>query len=295
MNRTLIPAVLGAALLAVSPMPAHAQLGGLIKKAAGKIVDDKVKEKENELKPVKPLEGDPVTATSFDQVLKGLQFEIGQQAEAVRLKKIQEAKQEAWSRAYEAGHDDDSKYRAANEKVISCISSALNDLERKHQEELQARAMNLMNDPKMQEMVRSISEYGLRMGEAQQKGDTAAVRRIQQQMMKATGVDLPADSAKARATCGNPPAPPASVVRLEKTADELRDANEALRKVESDLSGRAAQVAGMPSKEYFLARERLWAWNNAKKNKVKAGVTTDEDALFSSRAADIQKVAAALR
>jgi hypothetical protein len=141
-----------------------------------------------------------------------------------------------------------------------------------------------------------MQEMQQRLTEAMSKNDTAGMRRLNTQYMKVLGVDLAADTAAAQKTCGKPPAPPASYVATEKAAAELRDANEALRKVEVDLSARAAQAAGMDAKAYFMARERLWAWNTARKGKHgTGGVTKDEHALFTSRASDIQKVEKALR
>ena len=295
MTTQLIRAVIAASCVLAFATPAQAQLGGLIKKAAGKVMDDKVKEKTDEMKPVPPMDGEPVTASTLDNVLKGLSFEVQQQAEAVRLKKIQEAKAQAYYDAEKAGHDEAAAYRKSNDKIMSCVGSALHDLEAQHQQELQARAMNMMNDPKMQEMIKETAEIARRAAEAAQKGDTAAVRRISSQMMRAQGVDLPADSAKAYQKCGQPAPPPASYVKTEKAAAELRDANEDLRKVETNLSKRAAETAGMEPKSYYLSRERIWAWNSARKSKANVGITAEEKALFDSRSRDIDKVAAALR
>lgn len=298
MNRLSMRAALaGFAALAfcVAPAPTHAQIGGLIRKAAGKVVDEKVQEKADEIVPPKPLEGTPITAATLDGLLGGLKFELAQQTEATRLKKIQESKHDAWAKAFEAGHDEADRYRAANDKLMECVSDRLNEIEQEEAQQMTARMLGTVSGPGAQERIQQIMQYSQRISEAQAKGDTAALRRAMTQYMKTLGVDLAADSAKAYATCGKPPAPPAAYVRIEKTADELRDANEALRKVESDLVGRAAEVAGMDPKDYFLARERLWVWQHAREAKRKVGVTKDEEALLDSRAKDIDRVKAALR
>lgn len=293
MKRSIICAM---AILAVAGFDAQAQLGGLIKKAASKVVEKKADEMAGKATPEKPLDGTPLGASALDGVLKGLNFELQQQAEAVRLKGIQEQKLAAWQKADEAGRDEADKYRASNEKVISCVSDELRALQDKHSEDMPARMMEMIQTPGGQEKVKELTELGQRLNEAAQKNDTAATRRINGQYLRALGVDPAADSAVAFKKCGKMPLAPASYLETERRAKELRDANEDLRKVESDLNERAAAVSGMPAKDYFLARERLWAWNTARKNKKgTGGVTKDEDALFSSRAADIQKVEKALR
>lgn len=294
MKRPAVHVLVLAGCLAGAAPAAHAQLGGLIKKAAGKVVDKKVDEATRA--PEKPLEGDPVSAANFDGLLKGLHFELDQQVEAVRLKAVQEQKSEAWSKADDAGRDDAAKYRTANDNVLRCINDTLAGLTAAHSREMPSKIMGMVNGSAGQQTIKAMVDLQQRVADAQTKSDTAAMRRLNGQYMKLLGVDEAADSAQAYKACGTPPAPPASYVLTERRAEELRNANEALRKVEVDLSDRAAAEAGMPPKDYFLARERLWAWNAARKAKTgTGGVTKDEDALFKSRAADIMKVEKALR
>jgi hypothetical protein len=293
MNRSIVCAV---ALLVISGADARAQLGGLIKKAASKVVEKKADEMAAKATPEKPLDGAPLDARSLDGVLKGLNFELEQQAEAVRLKAIQEQKLAAWRQADEAGRDEADAYRKVNEKVISCVSGELAERQREHAAEMPAKMMEIVQAPDGQQKVKDLTELGQRMSEAAQKNDTAAMRRLNMQYLRMIGLDPAADSAVAFRKCGKLPAAPASYVETERRAKELRDANEDLRKVESDLNERAAAVSGMPAREYFLARERLWAWYTARKYKRgNGGVTRDEDTLFQSREADIRKVEKALR
>lgn len=293
MKRSIACAV---GLIVLASANGHAQLGGLIKKAASKAVEKKVDDLTATATPEKPLDGSPLDASALDGVLKGLNFELRQQAEAVRLKAIQEQKFAAWQKADEAGHDEAEKYRATNEKILSCVSDELRVLEDKHSEELPAKMMEMIQTADGQEKVKDLTELAQRMSEAAQKNDTAATRRLNAQYLRALGVDPAADSAVAFKKCGKPPTAPASYLETERRARELRDANEDLRKVESDLYERAAAVAGLPAKDYYLARERLWVWNEARRNKRgTGGVTKDEDALFKSREADIKQVEKALR
>jgi hypothetical protein len=136
--------LIAAAAFATLSVPAQAQLGGLIKKAAGKVLEDKAKDKVEEMKPEKPLEGDPITASSIDGVLKGLNFEVQQQAEAVRLKAIQEQKSEAWRTLFDAGKSESDAYQAKNEKILSCTGDALRKLGEKHGEEASAKIMSMV-------------------------------------------------------------------------------------------------------------------------------------------------------
>jgi len=129
-----------------------------------------------------------------------------------------------------------------------------------------------------------------------QKKDTAAVTRLNGQMMRALGMDAAKDSAAAYKKCGTLPAMPASYVKTLKLEKEHQDLSEDLRKVELNLFERAAATAGIEKKAYFLSRERVWAWNEARRNKKgTGGVTKDEAELFKSRQADIVKVEKALR
>ena len=275
---------------------AQAQLGGLIRKAADKVVEKKADQMATELKPAKPLEGDPVGAATLDGVLKGLAYELQQQAEALKLHDRQQAKADEWRKATDAGRAESDSYRTKNSTIVACIDESIGASNKKHMSELGAVFANGASSPAAQEMLKGIMDVQQRMAEASQKNDTAAIRRLTTQLMRVQGVEPGKDSAVAFQACGKPPAAPASFVLTARLADELQVLNEALRKVEIDLLDHAAASAGMQPKQYFLARERLWAWNAARRDKTgSGGVTKDEDALFKSHADDIQKIDKALR
>lgn len=281
--------------IACASTVAHAQLGSLIKKAKEQ-VESKAEKKAQPDVDSPPLPGDPLTSDTFGAVLKGLTFEAQQQNEAVALRRAWNQKADEWRAADKVSRPQETAYRDANVKQLNCMSSEMDVARRKYDAALEAKSASLGTDPKSVEFIKQIVDLSQRIAAAQQKHDTVTAVRLQGQIPRLLGMDPAQDSLAAFKKCGTPQPPPEAVVRTNKLRKEMDDMREDLRGVEGKLADRAAEAAGMPVKEYNMARERLYTWNSERKaNEGKHSVTKDEDALFKSHLADIKKVEIALR
>ena len=174
--------------------------------------------------------------------------------------------------------------------MLDCVRRYVENANRQHEKEMQQKMLNLGADPKAQEFIKKYADASKKMSDATQKKDSVALKKALRDLNALIGINSQKDTTAAYEKCGKPPAKPATLVRTEKLNDEMQALNEELRKVEGDVTTRAAAAAGMPAQKYAQARERLWAWNVQSKQKRKAdnmSVTKGEDGLFRSRASDI--------
>ena len=285
------------ALLALCAVPAQAQLGGLIKKAAKKATESKIEDKVESVTPVKPLAGDPVTEAALDALLRGLSLELETKDKTKQLLTAIEAKARELAEAERAAGNEPDVWRTANRDVERCVSNSLDKSNERHAAEMPQKMMALTSPGKDNTaLIARLESLGKRMSDAQAKGDSPAYLRAFADYTKLLGFDVARDSAVAFAACGKLPPKPASLITLERLQAEVGRLNDERRDAEAEGDARAAKAAGMPADKYALARERLWAWAAARKQKqVQRALTKDEDALFSARANDIRKIESMLR
>ncbi len=286
-----------ALLFALYAAPAQAQIGGFIKRAAQKAVEGKVQEKVEDATPVKPLSGDPVTEAALNGLLKGLSLELETQERTKQMATAIDAKEKEVNDAENAAGNEPSAWEDANRNVGNCISNSLDKSSAIHEKEMPGRVLQLTAPGKdntaLMNKIQSISK---KMSEAQTKGDMDGYVKAMGEYMKLLGFDVQKDSLVAFAACGRPPAKPASLVKLERLKAEVDTLNERRRAAETESEARSAKAAGMPADQYALARERLWAWSDARRQKkTPRAITKEEDVLFSTRAADIKRVESLLR
>ncbi len=283
-------------VLACVSASSQAQLGGLIKKAAQKAVEAKVEEKVEPTTPAKPLGGDPLTEATLDALLKGLSLEVETKEKTKQLWAATEAKAKEVTEADRAAGKEPDKWHTASRDVERCVEHSLDASNETHQKEAPQKMMALGTDPNRAAVMAKLTAVGKRMTDAQAKGDTPAYLKAFADYMKMLGFDPAKDSVVAFAKCGKLPAKPASMVKLERLKAELEQINEERRAAEAEGGARAAKAAGMPADTYALARERLWAWNQSRKQKAsRIPVTKEEDALFAARVSDIKKLESILR
>jgi hypothetical protein len=284
------------ALIAVCAMPAQAQLGSLMKRAAKKAAENKVDEKVDDAT-AKPLSGDPVTESTLDGLLKGLSLEMETKGKTKELWTAIEAKAKEVTEAERAAGNEPDAWHKASSDVERCVSSSLSKSNKVHQQEMPQKMMALTAPGKDNtELIAKIDLIGKRMRDAQAKSDMPAYMRAMADYTKMLGFDVAKDSAVAFAACGKLPAKPASMIKLEQLQAEVNRLSDERRDLENETDARAAKAAGMPADKYALARERLWAWSDARKQKKSPrAVTKDEDTLFSARAADIKRIESMLR
>ena len=284
------------ALIAIAAMPAQAQLGRLIKKATEKAVDKKVEEKVEEVTPVPPMAGDPVTESSLDALLKGLSLELETSAKTKQLWTAIQAKAKEVTEAERAAGNEPDVWHKASRDVERCVNSSLEKSNKQHEEEMPQKMMQLTGSGANSPAIAKLEIIGKRMNDARAKNDMPAYMRAMTDYAALLGFDAAKDSAVAFGVCGKLPVKPASMVKLEQLQAEVGRLSDERRDLENETDARAAKAAGMPADKYALARERLWAWSDARKQKKAPRVLTkDEDALFTARASDIKRVENMLR
>ncbi len=284
------------ALIALCAVPAQAQLRGILGKAAKKAAENKVEDKV-ESATAKPLGGDPVTAETLDALLKGLSLEMETREKTKQLLTTIEAKAKEVTEAERAAGSEPDAWHRASRDVERCISNSLDKSNKQHEKELPQKMQALMTSASSNSaVIAKLQAVGKAMSDAQAKGDTPAYVKAYADYTKLLGFDIARDSAVAFAACGKLPPKPASLVKLERLEAEVARLNDERRDAEAESEARAAKAAGMPADKYALARERLWAWAAARKQKQSTrALTKDEDALFSARASDIRKIESMLR
>jgi hypothetical protein len=272
-RRRAFAALVAIALLLLSSAPAHAQgLGGLIKKKI-----DKATAKD----PAQQAADAPVV---FDQVT----LEITQE----RIEKLTAAKRAARKfaegptgpAAYEKQFAVlDSRQTAIYEKQVEningwdekrrdyerCLDSAFSAI---HDRKSSQSRYQAMSDPAA---MRKAMELGQALAAAQQKGDTAAVRKIVEQLEGSKGPSK-ADSAEAGKACVNPVPPPLvkEYFGLKRQADSLanlrQEADVQLGKIEETTSGMNSRQRAV-----FCERIKQYAEQLKKKKKI-VGFSDDE-------------------
>ena len=287
-----------ALLLASAPRPAAAQFGGLLKKAAEKAGEkavDKATGAEDKVSP--KVNGAELTDDALGRLLKGLGVTAERMSQRDALQ----------SRVEEAGKTA-SDLRGPNETAIrswesasstwqECFSTQYAKVEKSREGQMKVGAMKMMGDPKKAQAYGAMMQrYATEQQAAMAAGDTlklAAVQAaIQREMAALLGVNLAADSAKARATCGPEPKKLAVMVKIEQ-AEKQRDSLQAqVRDVESTAQTAGAQSAGMSLPDFALQREKATTFLGS--GNGGGMLTRDELIRLRAKRAELEKVKKAL-
>jgi hypothetical protein len=280
--------LMAAALGASITTPASAQLGGLMRKAkeaaATKVVEKTVVASNKNLKSSDTF-GPELTDASLDAVLRGLaamQTAHGQ-IEQLRLKG--QEYQAAYTRSVAAHGDERTKFESASNRIRSCQDSIVDARSTAAQEAYMKR---MVSDPVAQAaMIKAARELATKNATTK---DTAEMRRAYEDLAKAQGLDPKADSAVATKQCGVIPVTPAWLVEQDSLGERARRAERDARDLEYKSGDDAANAAGMTSREFALARERLLHWyRETHGGSPVQAFGKDERKLLESRKADIEK------
>lgn len=296
------------ASLITSPNTASAQLGGLVKRARDKVVEQQVDKQID-----KRTGGSSATSAStppkFDDVTLEL---MSERVEGVIRgltagRAVLDGTRGGSSRATLVARRDEAATKRAelsdkNVKLLNAYTEKRDETERcrhnamyasrekrdqatqQRNKELQAKAMS---DPAYRAKVMEITQ---KMAVAQQKGDTAEIRRLAAQM----GVgedDTKADTVAADKACGPTPAKPAVLVQMDQLDAEANTLTEQIRVLEEKAAATEVKDSGMNERQFHMARERIEAYLSAMKYKSNPGAfsATELDAL-GARRADLEKV-----
>lgn len=262
-----------AAIILLLPIPASAQLGGLIKRGAEKAAERAVEKKvdkaagaktANRPAPTFDEEVLELTAPRLDQVVRGLKAWNDARAKAdvpgaMRAHEAAMAKEQELA----ARHGEQrTAWRERNDRIESCRSDAFSEQNDRNQAEIERKMEGLRNDPpRMQAMMRKAVEWTPKLQALMQSGDTVGYRngmiQMQKEMAAAGGFSLEVDSAKVTAKCGTPAPRPAWLVTWDSVDVEARRAGDRVRAAESAGAAEAAQASGLTERQFAIARERV--------------------------------------
>lgn len=282
------------ALAVAAPATSHAQIGGLIKKAAN-AATNKAEQKVVENSNLKPSEafGPELTAQTLDAVLRGLAAAQAKLAEADSLRAERQKIDAAYSKSVEAHDRERIAFEERRDKIVSCQDNVRNERRRTAED---AYSKRMQSDPAAQaKMMQATMAVAQKVSAAQAKGDTAEVRRIMEELARSQGLDPRADSAAAIKECGTRPETPAWLAEQQALRDRVAAFDGRIRNAENNAQSAGAKASGMSFKDYSLARERVLHWylETYKSWKVQR-FGDNERKLMESRRSDIQKYSGAL-
>ena len=270
-RRMLVCTGLSLVALSLTAAPAQSQIKGLIKKAT-KVVEGA----DPTTTSAKPPTFDDVTLeltqARVAKILAGKQ--AGKQiAEgpngpaAIRAKtEALDARQAA---IYEKHVDEINAWDEKRRENQNCRDSALGAITERRRNELMDRATS---DPQYR---LRLADLARAMMEAQQKGDTAAMRKAQE-ALKNLKAPTKADTARAMSQCGV-----AGPTGLVKEWVELKSELEELKGLEQQAEVAIQQAeqseSGMTNRQLAMACERIKLFADRLKKKAKLGEFTEQE------------------
>jgi hypothetical protein len=301
-------AVVVVASLALPLHNASAQLGGLVKKARDKVVEQQV-EKQVE-KRVNPVASDPGAPPQFDdvnleltndrisQIIRGLSAgravldgANGSPSRATLIAQRDDAARQSADLSQKNSKAFDAYYekRDASQR---CRNDAINASREKRQQandqrakEFQAKAMS---DPAFREKAMAVAQ---KIAIAQQKGDTAEVRRLMIELNGGAPETASADSIAADMACGSLPPEPAAMVQSERLNAQANKLTEAIRQLEEQSAATEVKESKLEERQFHMACERIEAYLSAMKyNSQPRGFSAGELQALGARRADLEKV-----
>ena len=286
--------LLAGLVVGAPPRRAHAQFGGLLKKAAEKAVD-KATGAEDKVSP--NVQGAELTDEALNRLIKGLGVTAGKLSQRDALQAQLEAQDKAARDLEEPNAAVINAWYDAHNAWDRCMSNEFSKFE-PEREAKQKIAMNkLMADQKR------LQAYGVMMGKLTQErqdamasGDTlrvaAAEQKLESETARMLGLDISADSAKARGTCGPDPVRPSVMARIAAMKRQRDTLQVRVRDIESTSQIEGAKAAGMPLAEFALQKEKAAVF-------VGSGtgggmLTRDELNRLRAKRAELEKVKKAL-
>jgi hypothetical protein len=286
---------------------ATAQIGGLVRKAKDKVVDQQVgKQVEKRTNAAASGGG---AAPAFDdvtlelttdrvaQVLRGLTAgravldgANGSPSRASLIARRDDAarKSAALSDANNKTFDVYYQQRDASQRCRNDAERASSDKRQQaneqKQKEFQAKAMS---DPAFRDKAMAIAQ---KIAMAQQRGDTAEMRRLMTELNGGAGNDPTADSVAADKACGAPPPKPSAMVQVEQLDAQATSLSDQIRKLEERSAATEVTESGLTERQFLMARERIEAYLSAMKYKSQPrGFSPSELEALGARQADLEK------
>jgi len=299
-RRAFIVAAIAAAASVITPVSAaSAQLGGLVKKARDKVVenqvDKQVEKRTASVTPSAPPKYDDVTieltAERVDGVVRGLTAGraaldgrgplVARRDEVVNKRSDLSDKNQKLLSDYTNNNDAKNRCRF---QAMYASREKRNETEQQRMKEYQAKALS---DPVYRDKVMAISQ---KMAAAQQRGDTSELKRLAGELGLKED-DTKSDTLAADKACGPALAKPAVLVQIDSLDAESNKLTEQIRAIEEKAATTEWKESGMNERQYHMARERIEAYLSAMKYNSKPGAfsATEMEAL-GARRADLEKV-----
>jgi hypothetical protein len=260
--------VAAVALLALTAVPANAQLGGLMKKVKEKAVQAAAEKAGLDTKApgsdgAAPTFDDvtvELTAARVESLLKGLQAAqavLTENGGIAAVMKQREAVEAQIKSLDERANAVSSGYHAAHSRWKSCESDVRKGLEKSHEDQArQAMAAMVANPQLAAEKGRAAAAMQQEMSKAIAANDSTAAKKAMMAYYKYWGVDLTKDDAFVVSKCGALPLKPQAMVDLE-TANARRDSIDVqARAIETRAVLEGSRASGLSEQAFAMARER---------------------------------------
>lgn len=286
------------------PQPMSAQLGGLVRKAKDKVVEQQVEKRTNTVvassADAAPTFDDvtlELTSDRVTQMIRGLNAgravldgANGSPSRAALVARRDEAarKRATLSQENSKGFDAYTEKRDATRRCRNDATSASRNKRQagaeQRNKELQAKAMS---DPEFRAKTMAVMQ---KMALAQQRGDTVEMKRLAAELGVAADDSKP-DSLAADKACGSEPPKPAAMAQIEQLDAQANALSDDIRKLEEKSAATEVKESGFTERQFLMARERAEAYLSAMKYKSRPrGFSAAElDALGAQRT-DLEKV-----
>ena len=297
------------AIVAAVSLPFHvasAQLGGLVKKARDKVVENQV---EKQIDKRTGAASNPGAPPTFDDVTVELTSErlAGVIRGLTAGRALLDGANGSPSRATLVTRRDEAAQKSGtlsseNSKLIAAYREKYYDNERCRSEAMRASrdkrhagadqrnnelAAKAMSDPAFRDKAVALSQ---KMGEAQARGDTAAFRKLAAEM-GLTMDDPKPDTLAADKACGREPAKPAVLAQTEQLDAQAQKWTEEIRQLEEKSAATEVKESGLEERQFLMARERVEAYLSAMKYKSQPrGFSAGELEALGAQRASLEKV-----
>lgn len=260
-SRLLRAAAFASALVSVVPAVAHAQLGGLMKRAAEKALEKKVENKVtggsgDESAACRKVEFDrttlELTGERLDKIVAALEA-ANDGPKGARRKALKADLDAAETRLQELESDPTvQKAEEAQQEYKSCRQEAFSKI-------VEAR-MEKEGQGIMTKYMTAMRVHNEKIAAAQAKGDTARANALQDsswQVMTQVVQPTTADSVAVDRKCGKAPRPSRRAAERDSLRVFVREANDELRAMDEDAEDAMLKKSGMTAAQFAMARERL--------------------------------------
>jgi hypothetical protein len=268
-HRSRLAAVSLSAVALLAAVPAHAQFGAL-RRAAERRVEQKAEDKMQAANLIEPTFDNTtleITGERLDKYLVAMERVKAQRGANQQRYDAMQTQRSALVDSANAATSD--RERQTFERLDNTYHTCRNDVRKgleaeseRKAKELQARMQRdpiaAQNEPQIRQMMARMQEITA----AQQRGDTAAARRGQEQMIAIFGAATDSVSLDRTATpkCGARPAKPAGMVRsaaFQARADSVDKASRALMSAAGGVKG---SEVGMTDVQARMIWERVASW-----------------------------------